>query len=54
MVSTCIPFPTNTNREEVKIAIAQRTTVDKTLHSPTLTVRKCSICAVFIAKTQKS
>jgi hypothetical protein len=37
MVLTCIPFSTNTNKEEVKIAVAQRTTTDKALRSPTLT-----------------
>lgn len=38
-------------KEEVKIAVAQRTTTDKTLRLPTLTFRQCSVCAVFIAKT---
>ena len=39
----------NLNTEEVKIAIAQYTTVDKTLLSPTLTFRQCSACAELVA-----
>jgi hypothetical protein len=34
-----------------KVTGVVRTTADKTLRSPTLTFRRCSVYAVFIAKT---